>query len=64
MLRGCGRWLRCPVGDRTNGQLIGIRALSDPVSSLRVCDEWIDWNQTLRRERLAMGQQDNDASTD
>ena len=44
--------MRYLVKDRTNGKLIGIFALGDPVFNLRVRDEWIGWNQARRRERL------------
>ena len=50
--QGYGRRLRYLVKDRTNGKLIGIFALGDPVFNLRVRDEWIGWNQAERRERL------------
>ena len=50
--QGYGRRLRYLVKDRTNGKLIGIFALGDPVFNLRVRDEWIGWNQADRRERL------------
>ena len=50
--QGYGRRLRFLVRDRSNGKLIGILALGDPVFNLRVRDEWIGWNQAERRERL------------
>ena len=50
--QGYGRRLRYLVRDRTNGKLIGIFALGDPVFNLRVRDEWIGWNHEDRRERL------------
>ena len=50
--QGYGRRLRYLVKDRTNGKLIGIFALGDPVFNLRVRDEWIGWDQADRRERL------------
>ena len=50
--QGYGRRLRYLVKDRSNGKLIGIFALGDPVFNLRVRDEWIGWNQADRRERL------------
>ena len=50
--QGYGRRLRYLVKDRSNGKLIGIFALGDPVFNLRVRDEWIGWNQAERRERL------------
>lgn len=50
--QGYGRRLRFLVRDRSNGKLIGIFALGDPVFNLRVRDEWIGWNQAERRDRL------------
>ena len=50
--QGYGRRLRYLVKDRTNGKLIGLFALGDPVFNLRVRDEWIGWNQADRRDRL------------
>ena len=50
--QGYGRRLRYLVRDRTNGKLIGIFALGDPVFNLRARDEWIGWNHEDRRERL------------
>lgn len=50
--QGYGRRLRFLVRDRSNGKLIGLFALGDPVFNLRVRDEWIGWNQADRRERL------------
>ena len=50
--QGYGRRIRYLVRDRANGKLIGIFALGDPVFNLRVRDEWIDWNQADRRDRL------------
>ena len=50
--QGYGRRLRFLVRDQSNGKLIGIFALGDPVFNLRVRDEWIGWNQQGRRDRL------------
>ena len=50
--QGYGRRLRYLVKDQSNGKLIGLFALGDPVFNLRVRDEWIGWNQADRRERL------------
>ncbi len=50
--QGYGRRLRYLVKDRTNGKLIGVFALGDPVFNLRVRDKWIGWYQAERRERL------------
>jgi len=50
--QGYGRRMRYLVRDQTNGKLIGIFALGDPVFNLRVRDEWIGWQQADRRDRL------------
>lgn len=50
--QGYGRRLRFLVRDQSNGKLIGIFALGDPVFNLRVRDDWIGWNQEGRRNRL------------
>lgn len=50
--RGFGRRMRYLVRDRSNGKLIGIFALGDPVFNLKARDEWIGWNQAHRREYL------------
>ena len=50
--RGFGRRMRYLVRDRSNGKLIGIFALGDPVFNLKARDEWIGWNQAHRRDYL------------
>lgn len=50
--QGYGRRLRYLVKDRSNGKLIGLFALGDPVFNLATRDLWIGWNQADRRERL------------
>ena len=50
--QGYGRRLRFLVKDRSNGKLIGLFALGDPVFNLRARDNWIGWDQAGRRERL------------
>lgn len=50
--QGYGRRLRYLVKDRSNGKLIGLFALGDPVFNLKSRDDWIGWNQSDRRERL------------
>lgn len=50
--RGFGRRMRYLVRDRSNGKLIGIFALGDPVFNLKARDEWIGWNQAHRRDCL------------
>ena len=49
---GFGRRMRYLVRDSTNGKLIGVFALGDPVFNLRARDQWIGWNERDRRERL------------
>jgi hypothetical protein len=50
---GYGRRLRFLIEDRSNGKLIGIIGLADPVFSLGARDEWIGWDYSARRERLS-----------
>jgi hypothetical protein len=50
--QGYGRRTRFMVRDRSNGKLIGVFALGDPVFNLRVRDNMIRWTQEQRRERL------------
>lgn len=50
--RGFGRRMRYLVRDETNGKLMGIFALTDPVFNLRARDAWIGWDANDRRERL------------
>mgnify|MGYP001202682438 CR=1 FL=1 len=50
--QGFGRRLRYLVLDRTNGRLIGLLGLGDPVFNLRARDAWIGWDAATRRERL------------
>jgi hypothetical protein len=40
------------VRDRTNGKLIGVFALGDPVFNLGARDAWVGWSAADRRERL------------
>jgi hypothetical protein len=49
---GYGRRLRYLVWDKTNGKLIGIIALGDPVFNLKARDELIGWNVKDREKRL------------
>ena len=50
--RGYGRRMRYLVVDQSNGKLIGILALGDPVFNLRVRDDHIGWTVDERRDRL------------
>jgi hypothetical protein len=49
---GYGRRLRFTVYDESNGKLMGVFGLGDPVFSLGPRDRWIGWTIPQRRERL------------
>jgi hypothetical protein len=49
---GYGRRLRYLVVDDSNGKLMGILGLGDPVINLRARDEYIGWTPDVRRLRL------------
>jgi len=49
---GFGRRIRYLVWDESNGKLIGIAAIGDPVYNLSVRDELIGWSVGDRAERL------------
>jgi hypothetical protein len=49
---GYGRRLRFLVFDESNGKLIGLFGLGDPVFSLRPRDAWIGWDAAAKKERL------------
>lgn len=49
---GYGRRLRFIVRDRSNGMLIGIIGLGDPVFGLGPRDRWVGWDFAARRRRL------------
>lgn len=50
--KGYGRRIRYLVWDESNGKIMGIIALGDPVFNLKVRDEWIGWDVNQRREKL------------
>jgi Druantia protein DruA len=50
--QGYGRRTRFLVTDLSNGKLIGIAALGDPVFNLGVRDRLIGWDQSQRQDRL------------
>lgn len=50
---GFGRRLRYLVWDESNGKLMGIIAIGDPVFNLSVRDKLIGWNSEQRGQRLA-----------
>lgn len=49
---GYGRRLRFLVFDESNGRLMGLIGLGDPVFRLGPRDSWIGWEEMTRRERL------------
>lgn len=49
---GYGRRLRFCVYDESNGKLMGVFGLGDPVFSLGPRDRWIGWNLAQRKARL------------
>ena len=49
---GYGRRMRFLINDVSNGKLIGVLALGDPVFNLKVRDEWINWNVQQRKMGL------------
>jgi len=49
---GFGRRLRYLVWDDSNGKLIGLLAIGDPVFNLSVRDQYISWNADDRGKRL------------
>lgn len=49
---GYGRRIRFLVFDESNGKLIGLLGLGDPVYNLRVRDDWIGWTVKEKNERL------------
>ncbi len=49
---GYGRRMRFLLMDKSNGKLIGIFALGDPVFGLKDRDAWIGWDSVNRRNRL------------
>ncbi len=49
---GYGRRLRFLVEDTSNGKLIGLIGLCDPVFSVAARDAWIGWDKEARKARL------------
>lgn len=49
---GYGRRMRFLLMDKSNGKLMGIFALGDPVFGLKDRDSWIGWDYQNRRDRL------------
>lgn len=50
--RGYGRRMRYIAFDKSNGKVVGLFALGDPVFNLRARDEAIGWDVAAREERL------------
>jgi Domain of unknown function (DUF4338) len=50
--QGYGRRLRFLVWDRSNGKMIGLIGLGDPVFNLRARDQLIGWNAAQRKKHL------------
>jgi len=50
--QGYGRRLRFLVIDASNGCLMGLFALGDPVFNLNARDRWINWSSNDRKQRL------------
>jgi hypothetical protein len=49
---GYGRRLRFLVIDESNGKLIGLFGLGDPVYAMKARDQWIGWDNDAKAERL------------
>jgi len=49
---GYGRRLRFLVLDESNGKLIGLFGLGDPVYALRARDQWIGWTKEAKKQHL------------
>lgn len=49
---GYGRRLRFLVFDESNGKLIGLFGLGDPVYSMQARDQWIGWDKESKAKRL------------
>jgi len=49
---GYGRRLRCLVLDKSNGKLIGLFGLGDPVYAMQARDQWIGWDSEAKSDRL------------
>ncbi|MCY3023393.1 MAG: DUF4338 domain-containing protein [Planctomycetota bacterium] len=49
---GYGRRLRFLVLDESNGKLIGLFGLGDPVYAMQARDQWIGWNKEAKANRL------------
>ncbi len=49
---GYGRRLRFLVFDESNGKLIGLFGLGDPVYAMKARDQWIGWDNKDKAERL------------
>lgn len=50
--QGYGRRLRFLILDGSNGKLMGLFGLGDPVYAIKARDEWIGWGAEAKAERL------------
>lgn len=50
--QGYGRRLRFLIFDESNGKLMGLFGLGDPVYAIKARDEWIGWDAKTKAERL------------
>lgn len=50
--QGYGRRLRFLILDESNGKLMGLFGLGDPVYAIKARDEWIGWDAKAKAERL------------
>jgi hypothetical protein len=49
---GYGRRLRFLIFDESNGKLIGLFGLGDPVYAIKARDQWIGWDSSAKAARL------------
>ncbi len=49
---GYGRRLRFLIVDESNGKLIGLFGLGDPVYAIQARDKWIGWDSETKKEKL------------
>jgi hypothetical protein len=49
---GYGRRMRFLIFDESNGKLIGLFGLGDPVYAIRARDQWIGWDNAAKAARL------------
>lgn len=49
---GYGRRLRYLIFDKSNGKLMGLFALGDPVFAIQSRDQWVGWSNQQKKEKL------------